>query len=111
MTFATDLGLCSYESRITEPADALVKSDVKVYPNPVRPDYRGNVTITGLTSGAEVKILGTSGQLVARGRSTGGSFIWDVCGPNGDRVAAGVYYIMVANANGSTSVAAKMVVI
>ncbi len=111
VTFATDLGLCSYESRITEPADALVKSDVKVYPNPVRPDYRGNVTITGLTSGAEVKILGTSGQLVARGRSTGGSFIWDVCGPNGDRVAAGVYYIMVANANGSTSVAAKMVVI
>ncbi len=110
-TFATDLGLCSYKSRITEPAESLVKGNVKVYPNPVRPEYRGNVTITGLTAGAEVKILGTSGQLVARGRSTGGSFIWDVCGPNGERVAAGVYYIVVANANGSTSVAAKMAVI
>lgn len=108
---ATDLGLCSYSSCITEPAETLTKANVKVYPNPVRPEHRGNVTITGLTAGAEVKILGTSGQLVARGRSTGGSFIWDVCGPNGDRVAAGVYYIMVANANGSTSVAAKMVVI
>ena len=108
---ATDLGLCAYRSNITEPAETLSKSNIKVYPNPVRPEHRGRVTITGLTEGAEVKILSSSGQLVSRGRATGGTFLWDACGPDGNRVAAGVYYIMAATENGSTSVAAKMVVI
>ena len=107
----TDLGLCSYQSGITQPEAGLSKNNIKVYPNPVRPEYQGRVTLTGLTDGAEVKILSANGQLVHRGTATGGSYLWDVCDTAGRRVAAGVYYIMLATTNGGNSVAAKLVVI
>ena len=83
-----------------------------MYPNPVRPDYSGSVTIAGLTAEAEVKIVSAASQLVARGTATGGSFLWDVKSQTtGKRVAPGVYFILVANADGSESVASKVVVI
>lgn len=112
LMIATDLGLCSYHTHIVPPVGKLSKDAVKVYPNPVRPEYFGNVTISGLTDGAEVKIVSTGSQLVARGNAVGGTYIWDVCNSTtGNRVAPGVYYILIAAADGSDSVAAKMVVI
>lgn len=111
LMIATDYGLCSYDTQVTEPSDALSSSQLKVYPNPVRPDYQGHVVVSGLTEGAEVKVMGTGGTLVARGRATGGSFSWDVCGPTGGRVASGVYYILVATHDGKKSVSTKVIVI
>lgn len=107
----TDVGLCSYQSDATSPADALVESNVKVYPNPVRPNYSGNVTVTGLTADADVKVTTSGGQAVASGTSTGGTFIWDCRTSSGERVSAGVYYILVSTADGNTGIAAKVVVI
>lgn len=111
LMIGTDAGLCSYRTGVTQPEQQLEKNNVKVYPNPVRPEYHGRITISGLTDGAEVKILSTGGQLVARGNSTGGSFLWDGCHAGGHRVAPGVYHVMVATADGKTSVAARIVVI
>ena len=111
LMIGTDAGLCSYQTGVTQPEQSLSKSQVKVYPNPVRPDYHGRVTVAGLTEGAEVKIVSAGGQLVARGNSTGGSFLWDACNAAGQRVAPGVYYIMVSTADGGSSVASKVVVI
>lgn len=111
LMIGTEEGLCSYRSGVTNPATTLKKSNIKVYPNPVRPSYSGNVTITGLTEDAEIKILSAGGQLVRRGTATGGSFLWDVTNASGNRVPTGVYFIMVANADGSASVAAKVAVI
>lgn len=109
---ATDKGLCSYDAGTTEAQPTLNKANLRIYPNPVRPDYKGMVTVAGLTDGAEVKVLTTGSQLVARGNASGGSWQWDVTQQNtGDRVAPGVYYIMVATADGKTSVAGKVVVI
>lgn len=109
---ATDQGLCSYDAGSTEAQPTLEKSNLRIFPNPVRPDYRGTVTIAGLTEGAEIKVLTTGSQLVARGTSVGGSWQWDVTQQNtGERVAPGVYYIMVATADGKTAVAGKVVVI
>lgn len=109
---ATDQGLCSYDAGSTEAQPTLDKSNIRIFPNPVRPDYRGSVTIAGLTEGAEIKVLTTGSQLVARGTSVGGSWQWDVTQQNtGERVAPGVYYIMVATADGKTAVAGKVVVI
>ena len=53
----------------------------------------------------------TSGEVVAMGTSTGGSFVWNVRGGDGARVAAGVYYLMIATADGKEGIAAKFVVI
>lgn len=108
----TDLGICSYRAGVTAPQSSLSRSNVRVYPNPVRPEYNGSVTVDGLTDGAEVKVVSAASQLVARGTATGGSYRWDVrSSASGQRVAPGVYYLLIATADGGTAVAAKVVVI
>lgn len=112
LMIATDKGLCSYRTGVTPPQSSLTASAIHVYPNPVRPTYQGNVTITGLTEGAEVKIVSSAGQLIKRLTAIGGSAQWDVKGPNGaGRVAPGVYYILAADAQSTQAAAAKIVVI
>ena len=107
----TDVGLCSYQGKATRPSQKLDEQQVKVYPNPVHPDYQGNITITGLTENAEVKVMTTGGQVVAGGRSIGGSFVWDACNQNGQRVATGVYYILVVTADADSGIVAKVTII
>lgn len=107
----TDKGLCSYMSDASAPAEVLDKNQVKVFPNPVRPEYHGSVTVTGLTAGADVKVTTTGGQVVAAGTSNGGTYQWDVRDLRGERVSAGVYFIMVATADGKKGIAARVVVI
>lgn len=109
---STDCGLCSYETGVTPVQPTLSKDNIKVYPNPVRPDYSGYVTINGLTTDGEVKVVSTGSQLVARGTAVGGAWQWDLTQQStGKRVAPGVYYIMVSTADGKKSVAGKVVVI
>lgn len=107
----TTEGLCSYMSEATQPAETLDKDNILVYPNPVRPEYHGSITVRGLTADADVKIVTTGGQAVASGTSTGGTFVWDGRTQSGERVASGVYYIMVSTTAGDKGVAAKVVVI
>ncbi|MBR1711780.1 MAG: hypothetical protein IJ722_00020 [Alloprevotella sp.] len=107
----TDMGLCSYLSDASAPKSDLSKSGVRVYPNPVRPEYSGRVTISGLTHGADVLVTTVGGQAVARGTSAGGTYVWDVRDWKGERVSSGVYYIMVSTADARKGVVAKVVVI
>lgn len=109
--FGTDMGLCSYLADATEPADKMTKDNVYAYPNPVRPDYTGPVTINGLTMDADVKITTAAGTLVASGRSSGGTFTWDGCDTSGRRVASGVYMVQTATADGSKGVVCKIAVV
>ena len=109
--FLTDLGLCSYMSDATDTVDEMTDGNIYAYPNPVSPDYTGLVTITGLTLNADVKILSSSGKLVAEGRSNGGSFTWDVRDRNGDRVASGVYMVVTATSDGKKGTVCKIAVI
>lgn len=108
----TDIGLCQYDTHIIPAAETLDKSNIRVYPNPVRPEYRGDLHITGLTEGAQVKILSAASRLVASGSAVGGTFSWDLTNhENGERVASGVYLIFVAGADGKKAVAAKVAII
>ncbi len=104
-------GLCSYMSDTVTPSDEMTKDNVYAYPNPVRPDYTGLITVTGLTNDADVKIVTANGSLVAQGRSNGGIFTWDATDLNGDRVATGVYMVMAATADGKKGVVCKIAVI
>ncbi len=108
---ATDAGLCAYQGDATEPSASLDADRVKVYPNPVRPEYHGRIVVSGLTDGADVKVTTASGVVVAGGVSNGGTFVWDGCNRGGRRVATGVYYIMVSTADGKKGIATKVVVI
>lgn len=108
---ATAAGLCSYQSQATAPQDQLEQSKVEVYPNPVRPDFNGPLTINRLTENAEVKITTITGQVVAVGRSLGGTFTWDLTDFSHRRVAPGVYLIYVSTAQADKGIVAKVAVI
>ncbi len=107
----TDVGICSYQSDATSPTETLKENNVKVYPNPVRPEYSGNITLTGLTVDADIKVTTATGQVVAAGTSSGGSFIWDGRSASGERVATGIYYFMIADAQGNEGVVAKVAIV
>ena len=86
---------------------------VKVYPNPVRPDYLGWITIEGLIEGSIVKIVDASGSLVRElGPAEGGIVQWDATNLNYKRVGSGVYYVL-ASTSGEESLAkvAKILVV
>ena len=107
----TDAGLVSYQSDATTPAESLSEGTIKIFPNPVRPEYHGDVTITGLTSDADIKIVTAGGQLVATGTSMGGTWQWDGRNFSGGYAGAGVYYVLIATADGSTAVAGMLTLI
>ena len=110
--FGTDLGLCSYISDTTAPAESMDKDNVYAYPNPVNfNEYAGLITITGLTYNADVKITSTAGFLVAEGRSNGGQFTWDGKDRKGNRVASGVYYVITATSDGKSGTVCKIAIV
>ena len=110
--FGTDLGLCSYVSNATAAAESMEKDNVYAYPNPVNfNEYSGLITIVGLTYNADVKILSSSGKLIAEGRSNGGTFTWDGCDRKGDRVASGVYMVATATNDGKKGTVCKIAIV
>ena len=109
--FGTLNGLCSYKSDVTKSYGNLTDDNVYAYPNPVTPDFTGDITITGLTIGAQVKILTTSGQLVNEGTCTSGSYLWNGCDRNGKKVASGVYMVNVATAGGESGIVTKISIV
>lgn len=107
----TESGLLEYESNSTAPAPTY--DDVYVYPNPVRPDFTGEITIKGLMENSLVKISDASGNVVAQLQSNGGMATWDGCNSNGDRVKSGVYFVLASeNENEqSNAVVAKFLIV
>ena len=109
--FGTTKGLCSYMSDATQTNEEMTKDNVWAYPNPVKPEYTGLITITGLTYNADVKICTSNGVLVNEGRSSGGTYTWDGCDKNGDRVASGVYMVQTAMSDGKKGTVCKIAIV
>lgn len=112
MMVSTDKGLA--ELFLTTSAVGSGSSQIKAYPNPVRPDYYGYVTIEGLADNALVKIVDASGNLIKElGFAAGGEITWNVTNLNNKRVPGGVYYILASGAPDSDnfSAAAKILVV
>ena len=107
----TDNGLSSYMSDATAPSPALSDNTLHAYPNPVREDYTGSISVTGFTEDCSVKIVDTAGTLIYETTSTGGQITWDGCNMRGNRVGAGVYYVLAYDANGNEGAATKILVI
>lgn len=109
--FATLKGLSSYQSDVTHNYGELNDDNVYAYPNPVTPDFTGDITIVGLTDGAQIKILTSSGQLVSEGICSGGSYRWNGCDLNGKKVASGVYMVNVATSDGESGIVTKVAIV
>ena len=106
----TPAGLYEYFSD-SSPAEPTY-DNIYAYPNPVRPDYLGEVTIKGLMDNSLVKIADASGNVLAQLKSTGGMVTWDCCDQRGERVKSGVYLVLCSQAGGgSSAVVTKIAVI
>jgi hypothetical protein len=105
----TSKGIVSVRELATSGNDSYGK--VYAFPNPVREDYMGKLTITGLIADTRVKITDVSGNLVHETVSEGGQAEWDLTTYNGDRVSTGVYLIFCSNPDGSKSTVTKVLVI
>ncbi len=109
--FGTEYGLAVYSSTSSPAEDDY--SEVYAFPNPVRPDYTGWITIKGLMDHSLVKIADASGSVLFQTRSEGGMVVWDGCSASGERVRTGVYFVYASqNENGSSGdVVAKILVV
>ena len=98
-------GLIEYFSDSSSPVEGDM-SNVVAYPNPVRPDYGGNITITGLKDNCLVKIADAAGNVITQMRSVGGTAEWDARTPSGDRVKSGVYFVFASTSGTDSSLSA-----
>ena len=105
----TDKGIISYLGTATEARSNY--SDVYAFPNPVRPDFDGSVTITGLMADSNIKITDLNGNLIYQTKSAGGQATWNGRSHNGRRVAAGIYLVLASTPQGAESVVTKIAVV
>ena len=105
----TPAGLYEYYSD-SSPAEVSY-DNIYAYPNPVRPEYSGNVTITGMMGGSLIKIADASGNVVRQLKSTGGMVTWDCCNQWGEPVKTGIYMVLCSRDGGSEAVVTKIAVI
>jgi hypothetical protein len=106
----TELGINTFRGDATV-TDEKSGDRPYVYPNPVRPDYRGPIAIRNLPNNANVKIVDTAGFLVYETTSEGGTATWDGRDVHGKRVHSGVYIVLSADEDGKFKRTAKFVFI
>jgi ligand-binding sensor domain-containing protein len=106
---ATEQGIVSYRGTAT--AGNAQYGQVKVFPNPVRPDFTGLVGISGLVEGANVKITDVSGRLFYETRAQGGTASWNLRDYNNVKAQTGIYLIFSTNADGSQTLVSKIAVV
>ena len=109
--FGTDKGLCSYQSDDNAINEDMTKDNVWAYPNPVKPDYSGNINIIGLSLDADIKIVSSNGSLIKQAKSNGGIYKWDGCDSKGKKVASGIYMVETAKNDGSKGTVCKIAII
>lgn len=104
--FATEKGIISYAGDATK-ADA-IHGKVVVYPNPVRPEYTGEIAIRGLAENTNVKITDIAGNLVYETKANGGMATWNGRNFSGKRAATGVYLIYSSNDDATETYVTKL---
>jgi len=93
--FGTTKGMVSYRGDATDANDK--HGNVIIFPNPVRPAYKGPITITGLPDNATVKITDVAGRVVYEMLANGGTAVWDGNNFSGQRAQTGIYLFITAN--------------
>ena len=106
---ATDKGLMSFRSDATQSAQH--PDDLHIFPNPVRENYNGIITINGLSYESNVKITDVSGNLVFETNSEGGTAIWNGSDTNNNRVSTGVYLVLSSDKYGREKTIGKILFI
>jgi ligand-binding sensor domain-containing protein len=117
--FATNKGIVVYNSKVAPFGDVL--GDVYSYPNPALKNHE-TITIDGrngthLPNGTNVKILDVAGNLVyetnvVEGQELqGGKVVWDKKNLAGNKVASGIYIVLLANDDASQTAVTKIAIV
>lgn len=106
----TDKGLISYRTDASE-GKSRDYDEVNVFPNPVRPDFTGVITMQGIQYDSDVKVTDAAGNLVYKTTSNGGTAVWDGKTLDGQPVASGVYLIWTAPNEGKGRKVGKILVV
>jgi ligand-binding sensor domain-containing protein len=105
----TDQGILEY--RTTATAGSQTNCTVSVFPDPVRPNYYGPITVVGVVANATVKITDVTGDLVYETTALGGQAIWNGNLQNGNRAKTGVYLVFVSSSDGTVHCMGKFLLI
>jgi len=106
--FNTNTEMVSYKGTAT--AGAKTQNEIAIYPNPVGPEYHGPIAFKGLVENAMVKITDLNGRLVFETRALGGQAIWNGKTYEGQKVASGIYLVLVRDDAGNEKGVGKLVI-
>lgn len=108
--FVTLDGVMVYQGDVLNVSENF--GDVLVYPNPVvYSKFKGNVSIRGLAEKTNIRITDAAGNLVHQAVSRGGYYEWNLNNHRGVRVASGIYFVLMTNADGTDKATAKIAVV
>ncbi|MBL7941358.1 MAG: hypothetical protein JNM00_01240, partial [Flavobacteriales bacterium] len=107
--FATEKGIVSL---MGDAANFEVEMEnVRVFPNPVRPDFTGVIAIDGLAFDTDVKITDVAGNLVYETTSEGGRATWDGRKSDGTYAVNGMYLVFAGNADTRNAEVARIAIL
>lgn len=104
-----DGGVLTYNTSDIEGEETL--KGVYCYPNPVRPDYLGDLHIKNLKDNSRVSITAPNGDLVFRTMSQGGTVTWNLLDESSNRIKPGVYLINAIDTTGKEGQIIKILVL
>ncbi|MGD1845376.1 MAG: two-component regulator propeller domain-containing protein [Salibacteraceae bacterium] len=104
--FSTDKGVIAYRGTATE--GGFQCNDVYAFPNPVPPDYTGQIAISGLIRNSNVKITDVEGNIVYETITDGGQATWNGRSFNGEKASTGVYLVYCSDPLGQNTCVSKI---
>ncbi len=109
MFILTDRGLVSY--RTGSSSGRATHSDVQIFPNPIRPQTPGPITLRGLAQDANIKITDVRGNLIREVTALGGTATWDLRDTSGNQAVSGIYLFFSSTGNRQETLIGKIAVI
>lgn len=85
--------------------------NIHCFPNPVRPDYFGDLLIEGLMNDSFVTITTVTGDPIFRTQSLGSTVSWNMQTTEGKRINPGIYLIHGIDSNGNKGKVCKFLVL
>ena len=105
---STARGLLSYRSDATTGAKTADAQAAYVFPNPIKTDYEGVISITNLPTDANVKITDINGLLMYETYALGGQASWNGRDYNNRKAQSGVYLVFVVSEDGQQKLVTKL---
>lgn len=113
--FATDAGMISYRGDATDPLTAnnieATEFSATVFPNPVTPEFNGQIGISGLPLNTNIKVTDINGVLMYETHSNGGTATWNGYTYSGAKAQSGIYLIFATNKEGLQTMVSKFAIV